>query len=266
MGNKSLHLAKKNKKDEFYTLYSTIEDEMKYYTQHFNGKIVYCNCDDYRWSNFVKYFKDNFIKLGLKKLIATNYNIGDGAYKYEYDGTEVVTALNGDGSYDSAECTKILSEADIVVTNPPFSCWRAYVKHLYGKAEFIILGCLNALTTKEVFPLIKDGKLKLGSTNRSNLFRVPDGYKFSSEDENGKYGRVVTTWYSTLDSTYQRPKFTPTAKYDPAIHKPYDNYCAINCDRIKDIFVDEYVIIDIPDDQYDKWKAVYGDDLEIYEG
>lgn len=101
MGNKSLHLAKKNKKDEFYTLYSTIEDEMKYYAKHFKGKIVYCNCDDYRWSNFVKYFKDNYHKLELSGLYTTNYDIGEGAYKYYYDGfNEVIEPLKENGSYN----------------------------------------------------------------------------------------------------------------------------------------------------------------------
>lgn len=267
MGNKNLRLAKKNKKDEFYTLYSTIEDEMKYYTQHFKGKIVYCNCDDYRWSNFVKYFKDNFQQLGLSGLYATNYDIGDGAYKYYYDGfNEVIEPLEGNGSYDSEECLEVLKKANLVVTNPPFSVWRDYVSTVIDHCDFIILGVPTALTTKDIFKLFINNKIKIGTFNKTREFGVPSGYRYSRSDDNGNYGKVVIAWFSTLDSTHTVKTITPTATYDPKIHQIYDNYCAINCDRVKDIPKDEYIIIDIPDDQYDKWKAVYGDDLEIYEG
>lgn len=257
MGNKNLHLAKKNKKDEFYTLYSTIEDEMKYYTQHFKGKIVYCNCDDYRWSNFVKYFKDNYQQLGLSGLYATNYDIGDGAYKYYFDGfNEVVEPLKGDGSYDSPECLEVLKKVDLVITNPPFSIWRHYLKILIDNSKkFIIIGNQNAVTYKEIFPYIKNNEVAFGITRIQTFI-----------DKNGddcKFGNI--SWFNNL-GVFKATALNLTASYDPNIHHIYDNYCAINCNRIKDIPKDEYIIIDIPDDQYDKWKAVYGDDLEIYEG
>lgn len=131
--NNNLHSAKNAKNDEFYTKYSDIEKEISQYdVSNFKGQVIYFPCDDYRWSNFVKYFKDNFENLGIKKLIATNYNIGEGAWKYEYDGeNETITKLEGNGDFMSEECTKIKEECDMVITNPPFSLFRQFVKWLY---------------------------------------------------------------------------------------------------------------------------------------
>lgn len=133
MSNANLHKAKKEKNDEFYTRYEDIEKEMSYYTDKFSGQTIYCPCDDWRWSNFVKYFKDNFKRLELKMLIATNYDIGDGAWKYTYDGEkETADRLEGNGDFRSEECTRIKNEeSDIVITNPPFSLFREFVKWLY---------------------------------------------------------------------------------------------------------------------------------------
>ena len=129
--NENLHRAKREKNDEFYTRYEDIEKEMVHYTEHLKGKAVYCPCDDFRWSNFVKYFKDNFHTLGLKGLVATNYDIGDGAWKYTYDGeNETAYRLEGNGDFRSEECTRIKDECDIVITNPPFSLFREFVKWL----------------------------------------------------------------------------------------------------------------------------------------
>ena len=129
--NENLHRAKREKNDEFYTRYEDIEKEMVHYTEHLKGKAVYCPCDDFRWSNFVKYFKDNFHTLGLKGLVATNYDIGDGPWKYTYDGeNETAYRLEGNGDFRSEECTRIKDECDIVITNPPFSLFREFVKWL----------------------------------------------------------------------------------------------------------------------------------------
>ena len=182
--NKNLHAAKNAKKDEFYTQLEDIENELKHYTHHFKNKVVYCNCDDPRISNFFRYFAFNFEKLGLKKLITTCYqnkqhnlfsqHDSEQAIYLEYTGDhnqnripdpeEIgVTHLKGDGDFRSAESIALLKQADIVVTNPPFSLFREYVAQLmeYNK-KFVIIGAFNAITYKEIFPLIKANKMWLG--------------------------------------------------------------------------------------------------------
>lgn len=129
--NSNLHQAKKAKNDEFYTQYEDIEKELVHYKDELAGKWVYCPCDDYRWSNFVKYFKDNYEELKLKHLTATNYDIGDGAYRYDYNGKEeTITRLENNGDFRSEECTKIKDECDIVITNPAFSLFRDFIQWL----------------------------------------------------------------------------------------------------------------------------------------
>ena len=162
--NTNLHAAKAAKNDEFYTQYSDIGNEVKHYWDELKGKTIYCNCDDYRWSNFVKYFKDNFDEIGIKCLVSTNYDIGEGGFNYVFDGkTETVKKLHGNGDFRSDECIEFLKEADVVVTNPPFSLFRDYVKQLmdYGK-KFLIIGNMNAITYKEIFPYIKNHEMWCG--------------------------------------------------------------------------------------------------------
>lgn len=131
MANEHLHKAKKQKNDEFYTRYADIEKEVSHYRDQLEGKWVYSPCDDYRWSNFPKYFKDNFHSLGISHYTCTNYDLGDGAWRYDYDGeTETITKLEGNGDFQSEECTEIMKKADIVITNPPFSLWRKFIKWL----------------------------------------------------------------------------------------------------------------------------------------
>ena len=136
--NRNLLKAKEAKNDEFYTRYSDIEKEVIHYKDQLKGRIVYCCCDDYRWSNFVKYFKDHFSEFGLKMLIATNYNIGDGAFRYDYDGEkETIVKLQGNGDFRSEECTKIKDmEGVIVITNPPFSLFREFIDWLREDERF----------------------------------------------------------------------------------------------------------------------------------
>lgn len=136
MSNTHLHKAKKAKADEFYTRYTDIEKEVSHYRDQLEGKWVYSPCDDYRWSNFPKYFKDNFHHYGLKRYTCTNYDLGDGAYRYDYDGeTETITPLQGNGDFRSEECTQIMKDCDIVITNPPFSLFRAFIKWLNYDGE-----------------------------------------------------------------------------------------------------------------------------------
>jgi len=177
-GNKSLHAANKAKQDEFYTQLSDIEKELRHYRKHFLGKTVYCNCDDPTISNFFRYFHLNFAKLGLKRLITTCYknqqpdlfskhNMETAAgVEYLGNGTErTIFQLQEDGDFRSWECIELLKQTDIVVTNPPFSLFREYLAQLveYGK-KFVVIGNKNAITYKEIFPLIKGGKLWIGNT------------------------------------------------------------------------------------------------------
>ncbi|MBU4481868.1 adenine-specific methyltransferase EcoRI family protein, partial [Patescibacteria group bacterium] len=224
--NKNLHKANKAKKDEFYTQLSDIEKELGHYKEHFKNKVVFCNCDDPRVSNFFHYFSYNFEKLGLKKLITTCYknqdvnlfsqNKTEKAVYLEYTGDKnkdnipnpkeiYIKYLKGNGDFRSDECIELLKQADIVITNPPFSLFREYVAQLmeYNK-KFIIIGHQNAITYKEIFKLIKDNKIWLGHSIHSGdrEFGVPDDYPLNAAssriDENGKkYIRVKgVRWYT----------------------------------------------------------------------
>ena len=252
MKNINLTNAKKAKNDEFYTLLKEVEKEVSQYD--LKGKVIYCNCDDYRYSNFVKYFKDNFEKLKIKKLIATNYDTGEGAFVYEYDGVnELVQELNGNGDFRSDECITYLQESDVVITNPPFSLFREYIKQLmdYNK-KFLIIGNSNAFTYKEIFPLIKEGKIRTGK-NYVKEFKQPDGtFK--------KFGNIC--WFTNLETHKADNPLELVEKYDPQKYLIYDNYCAINVDKVVNIPYDSEIIIEIPDDDFEKWKAAYGDDCE----
>ena len=195
--NRSLHRAKSSKKDEFYTQLADIDRELKHYKQHFKGKVVYCNCDDPRVSNFFHYFSYNFEKLGLTKLIATCYknqdmdlfsrNDSERAIYLEYEGDKSgnnvpdpeeigIKHLKGDGDFRSAETIELLKQADVVVTNPPFSLFREYIAQLveFEKA-FLVIGNHNAITYKEIFSLLKANKLWLGYMHPEK-FIVPDYY------------------------------------------------------------------------------------------
>ena len=181
MAKRTLDKAKTAKDDEFYTQLDDINNELRHYREHFRGKTVLCNCDDPRISNFFTYFACNFEYLGLKRLITTCYknqnmdlfsqNKSEQAVYLIYDGDKNgnrkpdaeeigVHPLKGDGDFRSAECIELLKQADIVVTNPPFSLFREYVAQLieYDK-QFLIIGPYNAITYKEIFPLIKENKI-----------------------------------------------------------------------------------------------------------
>ena len=182
--NANLHKAKDAKNDEFYTQLTDVSKELMHYKQHFKDKIVLCNCDDPTWSAFWKYFHLNFAELGLKKLISTHYDKNKPTYKMEYTGGDdndievgVKTPLEGNGDFRNQECLDLLDECDIVVTNPPFSLFREYVAVLMEhKKKFIILGNMNALTYKEIFPLFRDNQLWYGASIHSGdrKFYVPD--------------------------------------------------------------------------------------------
>ena len=263
--NANLTNAKKAKDNEFYTLLKEVEKEVSQYD--LKGKVIYCNCDDYRYSNFVKYFKDNFEELKIKKLIATNYDTGEGAFIYEYDGVnELVQKLAGNGDFRSDECITYLQESDVVITKPPFSLFREYIKQLmdYGK-KFLVIGNKNAVTYKDIFPYIKDGKIKIGHKKMGAMeFQLPSTATLFKREENGiKYATLgCICWFTNLEIHKADNPIKLVEKYDPKKHLPYDNYCAINVDKVVDIPYDSEIIIEIPDDDFEKWKAAYGDDCE----
>lgn len=212
--NRNLHKAKIQKNDEFYTQISDIEKELKYYTQYFKGVVVFCNCDDPAYSNFWKYFHLNFEHLGLKKLITTHYDASEPTYKMEYEGGNdadisigKTTPLKTNGDFSSPECIGLLEEADIVVTNPPFSLFREYIGCLmqYEK-KFVIVGSMNAITYKEIFPLIQNNQLWLGNGFKAGnaYFKVPD-YAVGSYAK-GVYDETTglvkfrnCNWFTNLD-------------------------------------------------------------------
>ena len=285
MSNTNLKTAKKNKNDEFYTLMEDIEKEMRYYKDFFKGKVVYCNCDDARESNFFKYFSLNFEFLGLKKLISTGYKADGKGVVLVYEGDKngnrrvdneeiIVNELNGDGDFRSEECIEYLKECDVVVTNPPFSLFRQYVKQLmdYGK-KFIIIGEQNALTYKEIFPLIKDNKIWWGKSIHSGdrKFYVPDNYPLNAStcgiDENGK--RFVNVkgirWWTNVKEVINNEPLNLYKRYSFEDYPKYDNYLGFNVYKTCDIPMDDFIDIEIPDEEYEKWKKVYGDDLVILE-
>ena len=266
--NKSLTKANKSKNDEFYTQLSDIEKELGHYKEHFKNKVIFCNCDDPEESNFWKYFSLNFDSLGLKKLISTHFENDKPAYKLEISKTnkkEIKTPLKQNGDFRSPECIEILKEADIVVTNPPFSLLREYVAQLieYNK-KFIIIGNINALSYKEIFKLIKENKIWLGYSIHSGdrEFKVPDDYPLNASgyrvDDNGvKYIRVKgVRWFTNLDYKERHQDFLlyKTYKGNEDEYPKYENYDAINVNITKEIPMDYKGNIGVPITFMDKYN------------
>lgn len=247
--NANLHKAKNEKNDEFYTQLTDVAAELRHYKEHFCGKTVLCNCDNLVWSAFWKYFHLNFKKLGLKKLISTHYDKTEPTYKIEYEGGDddnieagVITPLEGNGDFRSQECLDLLDESDIVVTNPPFSLFREYVKILMDhKKKFVIIGNMNAVTYKEFFPLIKNNEVWMGPsiTSGDRKFNVPDDYPLKAAgcgiDEDGrKFIRVKgVRWFTNLDHAKRHEKLALWKHYTPEEYPKYDNCDAINIDSVK---------------------------------
>ena len=264
--------AKNNKNDEFYTQLSDIERELTHYKSHFKGKVVYCNCDDARISNFFKYFTLNFKALGLKKVIASCYKKQENdllnlnvtgtekAFFFEYTGTEKkhdIVYFKGDGDFRSSESIKLLKQSDIVVTTPPFSLFREFVAQLikYDK-KFLIIGNINVITYKEIFQLIKGNKAWLGINLGRGIsgFIVPEHYDlYGTEariDENGN--RIVSTnnclWLTNLDIVKRHENIPLTKKYwgNESEYPTYDNFDGINVNKTKDIPLDYRGCMGVP--------------------
>ena len=287
MANKTLNAAKAAKNDEFYTQLSDIENELRHYKAHFHGKTVLCNCDDPRVSNFFKYFALNFEHLGLKRLITTcykNQNVdlfsqydceqavyliydGDKNGNHVPDAEEIgIHPLKGDGDFRSRECIELLKQADIVVTNPPFSLFLDYVAQLlkYDK-QFIIIGNKNALNTKEIFPYIQSNKFWVGYTPMSKdlLFDVPKriaDYYVKNEKEGSKYrivdgkvyGRSPSIWFTNIDIQKRHEDIILYKHYTPDDYIHYENYDAIEVSKVEDIPDDYYGIMGVPISFLDK--------------
>ena len=280
--NRNLQNAKKAKKDEFYTQLSDIERELKHYKKHFRGKVVYCNCDDPRISNFFHYFSYNFEKLGLKKLIATCYknqnmdlfskNNSKKAVYLIYEGDKNgnnipdreeigIKDLKGDGDFRSNECIELLKQADIVVTNPPFSLFREYVAQLieYDK-KFIIVGSQNAVTYKEIFSLMKKNKIWVGYNSGDMSFKVPQHYPARKtrywQDEKGQKWRSLGNicWFTNLDIAKRHEDLILYKSYTPEEYPRYDNYDAINVSKVAEIPIDYTGAMGVPITFMDKYN------------
>lgn len=254
----TLEKAKKQKNDEFYTRYEDIENEVMKYRRSFKGKVVYLPCDDpaNKQSEFWSFFVNNFDAFGLKKLIATHYDEDGKAYKIWIDGDTTGDGyiddsdalqedLIGNGDFRSPECTAILNECDIVCTNPPFSMFREFIDWIFtAKKQFLIIGNNNAITYKEIFPLIKDNQMWVGYTaNKTCVFRVGEGYAFDDRitkqiNDGNYYGKVpAITWFTNLPNTKRNEEMVLTASYyaNPDAYPHYDNYDGINVDRLAQI-------------------------------
>ena len=283
--NNNLHKAKTGKNDEFYTELTDIEKELRHYKNHFKGKTVFCNCDDPRISNFFHYFSYNFENLGLKKLITTCYKNQNSdlfsehssekaiylAYTGDKNGDRVpnpeeigIIHLQGDGDFRSAECVELLKEADIVVTNPPFSLFREYVAQLveYDK-KFLIVGNQNNLTYKEIFKLVKENKIWTGVDNGgTKWFKVPNHYEIETETriktENGqKYFSMGSVyWFTNLDNQKRHEDIILFKTYYGNEHEYpiYDNYEAINVNKVADIPNDFAGMMGVPITFIDKYN------------
>ena len=274
--NANLHKAKENKNDEFYTQLTDVSKELMHYKQHFKDKIVLCNCDDPTWSAFWKYFHLNFSALGLKKLISTHYDKSEPTYKMEYTGGDdndievgTKTPLQGNGDFRNQECLDLLDEADIVVTNPPFSLFREYVAVLMEhEKKFLIIGNQNAVTYKEIFPLIKENKVWYGASIHSGdrKFNVPDNYPLEAAgcgiDEDGKrFIRVKgVRWFTNLDYPAHHENLILWMNYLPKEYPMYDNIDAINVDKTERIPMDYNGIMGVPITFLDKYNP---DQFEI---
>ena len=289
MGNKNtnLHRAKRERDDEFYTTYETVEKELVHYAQHFKNKVVLCNCDNPFTSNFCNYFIKNFSVLGLKRLICTAYNpvnslqlqlfneyatdekkglvldvcglensskpLSDDAVLSVLHSPDAVKQLKGNGDFQSAECVAYLKQCDIVVTNPPFSLFKELVSLIMGhKKKFLIIGNQNALTYKEIFPLIQSNQVWTGYQFGEMKFRVPDDSEPRSTrywvDETGQKWRSLgnAMWLTNLDNERRHENLLLTQKFNPALHPKYDGYNAIHVRTITEIPFDYNGIMGVP--------------------
>lgn len=280
--NSNLRNAQAVKADEFYTDLTDIEKEMSHYKDFFKGKVVYCNCDDARESNFFKYFSKNFEFLGLKKLITTGYKAEGKGVVLIYEGDKngnrkveddeiVVRELEGSGDFRSEECIEFLKEADVVVTNPPFSLFREYIKQLmdYSK-KFIVLGNMNSILCKEIFPYVKNNLLWWGVSIHSGdrKFYVPENYPLDAAgcgiDENGRrFIRVKgVRWWTNIENKNREIPLDLYKRYSSEYQK-FDEFDAINVNKTVEIPMDYDGVMGVPITFFDKYCP---EQFEIVDG
>lgn len=285
--NRSLKDAREAKQDEFYTQLSDIEREVRHYKAEFKGKVVYCNCDDPRVSNFFHYFSFNFEKLGLKKLITTCYksqerdlfsqNGSESAIYLEYNGDRNTNSvpdpeeigihrLQGDGDFRSAECIELLKQADVVVTNPPFSKFKEYLAQLIEHdKKFLIIGTMHALTYKEIFKLIQADKLWTGHGFQAGnaYFKTPypEGFAKGVYDEaTGLVKFRNVTWFTNMDTSKRHEDLILYKAFSPDEYPTYVNYEAIDVNKLTDIPLDYEGVMGVPMTFLDKYNP---DQFEI---
>ena len=327
--NSNLSAAKTAKNDEFYTQYSDIEAEMNAYVEYnpdvFRDKTILLPCDDHEWSNFTKYFAANFERFGIKKLISTSYAKSAGSHqltlleessptydanKHEEHGKiftvtrsvdgcgrhrigvdDIVLSgyLEGDGDFRSDEVTALRDEADIIITNPPFSLWRVFIKWVMkANKQFIVMGNINAVTYKEIFPLIRDGKIWPGTSfNKTMTFSMPDTYdsKIYARDSSGrKQCRVpAIAWYTNIDHGKRHEKLLldtmeHNLKFNKRLRKKleqdygkieyphYDNYDAIEVPFVDAIPSDYDGVMGVPITFLDKYNPEQFDIVAFRKG
>ena len=278
-GNSNLHMSRAGKTDEFYTQFSTIEDELRHYRKYFKGKVIFCNADDPAigedgqdhfgdglggyTSNFFRYFQLNFQQLGIKKLITTHYEADKPSYKFEIVSNDsgeqiglpdyVKTPLEGDGDFRSPECLELLKECDIVVTNPPFSLMTEYLPVVIesGK-QFLVLGNMNHALYTEIFHYFFEKKVWLGHNSGHFWFRVPKYYPPKGtdykQDANGQKWRRMGNicWFTNMDIKKRHEFLDLYKKYTPEEFPTLDNFDAIFCEQYRDIPCDTDKIIRVP--------------------
>ena len=286
--NAALRKADKNKNDEFYTQLCDIEKELSHYKEHFYGKTVLCNCDDPRVSNFFRFFALKFNEWGIKRLITTCYknqdvdlfsqNTSEKAVWLDYYGnpndetctdfsTVEVKHLKGDGDFRSKECIELLKQSDIVVTNPPFSLFREYVAQLveYDK-KFVIVGHQNAITYKEIFPLLKNNKIWLGYGFKGGAAHFISSYEDKAVAGNHKEGMIRVSgvnWFTNLDIPKRHDDLVLYKNYSPEEYPKYDDYDAININKTSDIPQDYDGFMGVPITFLDKYNP---EQFEIIDG
>jgi hypothetical protein len=260
--NIGLKEAKSNKADEFYTQYEDIDKELRYYQNKFANKVVFCNCDNPKYSQFWAYFHKNFQVLHLKRLIALYLDKNNQAILWDYIGgkdTDLEDAtrveLHESGDFRSDTSKRIMAASDIIVTNPPFSLFREYILQLFEyNKDFLIIGNMNAITCKDVFPLLKNNQMWYGASIHSGdrKFTVPNDYELNAagcgvDEQGNSYIKVKgVRWFTNLDYNKRHDALTLTKLYDVEYYPMYDNYAAINVNKYSEIPKDYTGIMGVP--------------------